>query len=68
MTADITLEDLEEIQYAKSLLENQSLAMKVSDLIGKPIEKGMDQLPMKAKTAINKATTKALQASLELKG
>ncbi len=26
MTADLTLEDLEEIQYAKSLLENQSLA------------------------------------------
>ena len=66
MTLSIRPEDLEEIRYAKSLLENQSIAMKASDLIGKPIEQGIDQLPIKAKTAINKATNKALQASLRV--
>ncbi len=62
----ISKNDLEEIEYAKSLLENQSLAMKASDLIGKPIEQGIDQLPIKAKTAISRATNKALQASLKV--
>ncbi len=40
--------------------------MKATDLLGKPIEKGMDQLPTKAKNAINKATNKALQVSLKV--
>lgn len=62
----ISKNDLEEIEYAKSLLENQSLAMKASDLIGKPIEQGIDQLPIKAKTAISRATNKALQVSLKV--
>jgi len=31
--------DIEEVSYAKSLLENQSLAMKATDLIGRSIEK-----------------------------
>ena len=62
----MTQNDLKEIKYAKSLLENQSLAMKASDLIGKPIEQGIDQLPINTKTAISKATSKALQASLKV--
>ena len=58
--------DREEITYAKSLLENQSLAMRATDLIGKPLEKGIEQLPQKAKTTINQATNKALQVSLKV--
>jgi len=58
--------DIEEIAYAKSLLENQSLAMRATDLIGKPLEKGIDQLPPKAKIKINQATNKALQVSLKV--
>jgi hypothetical protein len=36
---DMTKDDLEDLQYAKNLLENPSLAAKISSLLGAAIEK-----------------------------
>ena len=61
----IDKQDLEDIKYAKSLLEGESFAIKATNIIGKPIEYGLDILPEKANKLISDATTKALNVSLK---
>lgn len=61
----INTQDLEDLKYAKSLLEGESFAIKIADIIGKPIELGLDKLPEKANKFISDATTKALNVSLK---
>jgi len=34
--------DLDDLRYAKTLLENPSLAARISNLLGTPIEKGFE--------------------------
>jgi hypothetical protein len=53
-------QDIEELKYAKQLLENPGIAIKITDKIGWPIEKGMEMLPGDWKVQIHKATEKAL--------
>jgi hypothetical protein len=43
----LSAKDIEDLRYAKSLLENPSLAAKITNIIGMPIEKGFDLLPAK---------------------
>ncbi len=59
-------EDLEELQYAKALLENPSLAAKIAHAVGAPIEKGMQLLPASASEVINHSTRAALDKALQL--
>ena len=37
---DIAENDIKDLRYAKTLLENPSLAARISNLLGTPIEKG----------------------------
>jgi hypothetical protein len=59
-------QEVRELQYAKQLLENPGLAAKLTDLIGRPIEKGINLLPEKWHRIIDKATTKSLKKALDL--
>ena len=56
--------DLDDLKYAKTLLENPSLAARISNLLGTPIEKGLEHLPPKWKGVVQKATKKSLDKAL----
>ena len=56
--------DLDDLRYAKTLLENPSLAARISNLLGTPIEKGLEHLPPKWKGVVQKATEKSLDKAL----
>lgn len=62
----MSTEDLTDLQRAKQVLENPSLAAKITNVIGSPIEKGMDLLPDKWSEAVNDATKKALDTALDV--
>jgi hypothetical protein len=57
-------EDLTDLKYAKSLLENPGFAARIINLIGKPIEKGFELLPEKWSTVVNKAARVSLKKAL----
>ncbi len=58
---NITKHDLDDLRYAKSLLENPGLAAKISNLLGTPIEKGFERLPAKWSDVVQNVTTESLQ-------
>lgn len=66
----ISLDHLDELKYAKALLENPSLAAKMTDYLGTPIELFMDKLPSNwnqklsgvTHSALNKAAAQAVPA------
>ena len=60
----ISKDDFDDLRYAKTLLENPSLAAKISNLLGTPIEKGLEHLPEKWKGVVQKATEKSLEKAL----
>ncbi len=62
----ITSEDLNDLRLAKQVLENPSLAAKITNVIGSPIEKGFELLPEKWSGVISDATKKALETALDL--
>ncbi|WP_038141665.1 EcsC family protein [Thiothrix lacustris] len=65
-TFGISPEDLADLRYAKSLLENPGLAARITNVVGTPIEKGLAMLPESAHAMIGKATHKALQTALDM--
>lgn len=68
LTEKITLDavHLDELRQAKLLLENPSLAARISSAIGSPIEKGIDLLPEGARDTVLDATRKSLDAALKV--
>jgi hypothetical protein len=60
----IAKDDFDDLRYAKTLLENPSLAAKISNLLGTPIEKGFKYLPAKWKGIVQRATEKSLEKAL----
>lgn len=58
--------ELRELIQAKDLLENRSFAMKLSDLIGAPIDAGFKLLPKNWSSKVGKAAQAALFAALEV--
>jgi hypothetical protein len=60
----MTKNDLDDLKYAKILLENPSLAAKISNLLGTPIEKGIKYLPPKWNDLVQSATKKSLGKAL----
>jgi len=60
----IAKDDINDLRYAKTLLENPSLAARVSNLLGTPIEKGFEHLPASWKDAVQRATEKSLEKAL----
>jgi hypothetical protein len=57
-------EDLADLRYAKSLLENPSLAARIANVVGTPIEILMERLPEGTRKVISAATTKSLETAL----
>jgi hypothetical protein len=62
----MTEQDLQVVQSAVQLLENASLAARLTNIIGKPIELISAALPEGAQTVIAAATTKGLNAALKV--
>lgn len=60
----LSKDDLNDLRYAKGLLETPGLAVKMSNLIGTPIEEGLKRLPQKASDIISGATKKSLETAL----
>lgn len=60
MTINIPEDDRKELQVAKNLLENPGLAVKVTNFIGAPIEKGLGLLPDNWNKNIGEVTQAAL--------
>lgn len=56
--------DLNDLKLAKERLENPSLAAKVTNLIGKPLEAGLDALPKKINASLGALTRTALITSM----
>ena len=56
--------DLADLRYAKHLLEHPGIAAKVSNLLGKSIEKGLELLPENAYDTILNITKESLQKAL----
>lgn len=56
--------DLRDLRRAKLLLERTSLAVRISNLIGLPIERGIEMLPKRASAIVTSATRRALQTAL----
>jgi len=52
--------DVQELMVVKRLLENPGLAAKITNLIGSPIEKGLESLPKKYTDKLGKITTDSL--------
>lgn len=59
-------EHLHELQEAKRLLEQPSLAARLTDSIGSPIEKGLAMLPERWSGTINSAVRTSLNRALEV--
>jgi len=66
---ELQAEDLEELRVAKGLLEKRSLAMRLADTVGAPLERGFGLLPEKwagtVQQAVNKSLLKALNAAVK---
>jgi hypothetical protein len=56
----LTKTDKEELKIAKALLKNPGITAKITNLIGKPIEKGFDVLPFDWRNKIGNVTTKTM--------
>lgn len=56
----------ERLSLAKQQLTEQSIAARVGDLIGTPIEKGLAMLPPKARSVVDRAANEAIQKALEV--
>lgn len=61
---DIAENDINDLRYAKTILENPSLAARISNLLGTPIEKGFEHLPATWKAVVQRATEKSLAKAL----
>jgi len=55
---------LRDLRHAKRLLEQTSLAARISNYIGIPIERGIELLPKRASELVTNATRRALQTAL----
>jgi len=56
--------DFADLRKAKQLLENPGYAIKLTNLVGKPIEKGMALLPKNWSAVVNKAVNISLNRAL----
>lgn len=59
-------DDLEDLRFAKALLEHPNLAARVTNMIGLPLERGLQLLPKRWQEQVQKASSAALGRALEL--
>lgn len=62
----LTQADLEELRRAKALLETQGLAVRLQNVVGKPLAEGINWLPEDWRGRVNSATEKALRKALDV--
>jgi hypothetical protein len=62
----LTAEELADLRYAKTLLENPHLAMRLANLVGSPLEAGFKMLPKGWSAKVHSATQAALMKALQL--
>ncbi|MGE5245159.1 MAG: EcsC family protein [Betaproteobacteria bacterium] len=62
----MTLDDLDDLRRAKALLDHPSFASRVSNLLGAPVERGLELLPSNWAAVVADATRAALQKALDL--
>ncbi len=67
VTTDMTMtpQHLAELKAAKDTLEHPSLAVKITSLLGKPIERGFELLPKAWNEKIGEVTREALMAAMK---
>ena len=58
--------EIEDLRLAKDLLENPGLAVKISHVVGTPIEKGFRFLPDRWKPMVVDASRKSIEAALDV--
>ena len=58
-------DEIEQLNYAKSLLESKGITAQLSAFFGIPIEKGLELLPSKWSGAVNRTIQKALGKALK---
>jgi hypothetical protein len=58
-------DDLEALRRAKLILEQPSLAIRVADAVGAPVDALVRRLPERARDAISEATRRGLEAALD---
>jgi EcsC protein family len=63
---ELTEYDLDDLRYAKSILENPSLTAQISNVVGTPIEKVLRYVPEKLNSKIEDITHQALLKGLEI--
>lgn len=61
----LTQNDYEDLKYAKYLLENPSLATKLVNALGRPIEKGLEFLPENWSLVVQDSARKALRKAVD---
>ncbi|RPI22773.1 MAG: EcsC family protein [Acidobacteria bacterium] len=61
---ELSVEDLEQLRHARWLLEKPSLAARLADSVGLPLEKGFGLLPEKWAAAVQKAVNESLLKAL----
>lgn len=61
---DLSDQDLEDLLYARTLLENPGLAVKITNAFGAPIEKAFDLLPRNWSEIVHRSTRKALETAV----
>jgi len=62
----MTIEDRGDLKYAKELLENPSLASRIMNVLGVPIQKGFEKLPANWRAVVQKASVKAMETALDV--
>ena len=62
----LTNPDRADLRCAKGLLENPSLAARIADFVGAPIEIGLELLPARVSGAVSSATQSALATALQV--
>lgn len=60
----MTNEDVEELKYARDLLENPGFAARLTSVLGTPLEKGFELLPEKWALQVNRAVEISLNRGL----
>lgn len=61
----LSQDDLDDLKYAKELLENPGIAAKITNILGIPIEKGFELLPAKWSQVVQQVTREALRKALD---
>jgi hypothetical protein len=64
--AQLTPQDLRDLFYAKSLLENPGFTARLANVLGTPIEKGFKLLPKNWSEVVGKASKSALTKALQI--